>query len=437
MSVHQQDELMQQLACSSCAFPIAFGPVTRSSKGYQCGRCPQENTEQNLIYEALAVASKYLFPCKYKNSGCEVLLPFGESMKDHEKSCPKILYKCQLAPEQKCDWKGTFSAIEGHFKATHSAIILEDLKMEVNLGGTTEIRFAYFYRSIIFFLIDVNFDKEQGLTVELMRVLKHAKVEAPVNEDYTMVLYNKDDKLSSSRNVGKYFLDNNSVKLANNNVINTALLNYITTTTIDKKSIVNIELQLPPSSFISNEVSAQALFACKNRMYGCNWLDSFNKIQQHESTCYAFGCPLGKRVCDWRGTRASVRNHCQDAHYFNTCVSPVVKLSEILSSGESTFFYVTATTNSNGSALYFRVCIKLEDVQTTQSSICIAVQYIGNAFKANEHKCFVQFEESDGKSEATMQLMCSPLTADEVAFRNSRRISLRHLEKSTLTFSFQ
>lgn len=114
---------MQQLACSSCGLPISFGPVTRSSKGYQCGRCPNENAEQNLIYEALAVASKYLFPCKYKISGCDVLLPFGKPMEDHEATCPKILYKCPIAPRQECDWKGTFSTIEGHFKAIHSEIV--------------------------------------------------------------------------------------------------------------------------------------------------------------------------------------------------------------------------------------------------------------------------------------------------------------------------
>lgn len=270
-----------------------------------------------------------------------------------------------------------------------------------------------------------------------MRVLKNAKVEAPVNEEYTMVLYSKDDKLSSSRNVGKYFLNNNCPKLANNNVVNTALLNYITTTTTDKKPIINVELQLPPSSFTSNEVSPQTLFACKNRMYGCNWLDSFNKVQQHESTCYAFGCPLGKKVCGWRGTRAAVRNHCKDEHNFNTCVSPVVKMNEILSSGESTFFYVAVSTNNNGSILYFRVCIKLEDIQTTHSSICIAVQYIGNTYKANEHKCLVQFEEPGGKSHAELQLSCSPLSADEDAFKNSRRISLEYLKNCTLIFCIQ
>lgn len=194
-------------------------------------------------------------------------------------------------------------------------------------------------------------------------------------------------------------------------------------------------LKLPALSLMCGKVTTNTLCVCKNRMFGCNFIKHFDEVQQHERTCFVYGCPLGKRVCGWRGIMDWIPNHCWKKHQFYDSVAPVVNLNEILKSGESTFFYI-AVIKRYGRCLYFRVCIKLEKYKTVVSSMYIAVQCIDDeADKAKEYVCYADIEKSGIKSLCRLKFCCSRYTLDEDAFENSTDISLKHFRESTFYFS--
>lgn len=144
------DEFEENLFCSSCGYPLSVGPITKTAKGYQCGRCPKEDTSEHLtIYESIARA--YLFPCKYKMYGCHEILHFGMETTEHEDSCDKrawhcpcknrpygctfisrylitqrhestcLVYNCPLEP-QLCRWKGVLFAFAAHCQEKHEVL---------------------------------------------------------------------------------------------------------------------------------------------------------------------------------------------------------------------------------------------------------------------------------------------------------------------------
>lgn len=216
-------------------------------------------------------------------------------------------------------------------------------------------------------------------------------------------------------------------------VVFTSICNFFIKQLIFYFQVAFLKMSVPPQTL--SLVCGKIITACKNRMYGCNYIENMDKVKQHEKTCIIYGCPVGKILCDWQGVMHCVEDHCRDDHKFNKQVLPVVKVNEILSLGESILFYPAVIGSERRGYSYFRVCFKFDKIQTTDSSIMyIACQYIGEATLAKKYDCFVDFEERRSKSRGRLQLNCSPFTTEEKAFENSTRILLEHLKGSTLHF---
>lgn len=196
------------------------------------------------------------------------------------------------------------------------------------------------------------------------------------------------------------------------------------------------KLKLPTLSLMCGKVTTKTLCVCKNRMFGCNYIKYSDEIREHERTCFVYGCPLGERVCGWRGIMEWITNHCWKQHQLYDSVSPAVKLKEILRSEENTFFYIIVIICS-GRCLYFRVCIKTERIQRAYPSLYIAVQFIDDeADKAKEYICYADIEKSSGiKFHRRLKFCCSPYTLDEDAFKNCTHIPIKHFRGSTLHFN--
>lgn len=427
MSVPLPKEMEDHFTCSSCGFLISFGPVTKSSEGYQCGRCSNQDEEECNTYKTLA--SAYIFPCKYENSGCFATIAFGEKMKYHEMSCLAIPYMCPMAPRQDCKWKGMFHQMEKHFNAIHDAVVLENLKLEVNLEELTETRYVYFYTDSVFFFIDLSFDKDKGLMVEVMRVLRNEKVKTRIDQEYTVELCHRDNKLSFTRTISKYFLDSNTM-ITNNTVIDVTGLNCT-----DKSSItMNVTLKLLTSSLTSGEITKKTIFVCKNRTYGCNYMSCFDSFQWHQTTCVVLKCPLENYKCDFLCLWNSMINHFKDKHNIKDEVPIVLKLDEILASEKTTIVYAVLKPVCNYSLC--RVCIKLVNIGTADSSMYIAAQYFSKPDRRDSNRQ-VLFKDSNGL-ESKISVPFVPFTSEENVFKNSTHIYLEHLNLngSTLTIDF-
>lgn len=430
MPVPLPDELLEELTCSSCGDLISLGPVTKTPLGYQCGRCPNEHGEKNFLYETLARG--YLFPCKYRNSGCNSWLPFGIKMKTHEVSCDRKPYVCPIVPLERCDWQGKFDEIEEHFKKAHNEFLLEDLKVEVNLQGTTENRYAYFFNKKSLFLIDLIHYEGKGLSVELMKVLTDEK-DVTFGDKYEIILHSHHNggKISFARNISNYVLNSNFLKVAND-LLESSLLSYVGR--YDNKVIINFEVELPKTILKSQEsvvdISANnyVFYPCKNRIYGCGYMNYYPETQNHESVCKIYECPLKSQKCEWKGLMDRLENHCLKNHdvAINTLV---VNLRDVTPNGKNTFFFLLKSMTHG----LFRVCIKLESYEGMDTLMHTVVQCVGEKEDAKNYIFGVKLQ--DGVVTNRKSFACGSLTSDEDAFEYCAHFYYDRLKDSVANFT--
>lgn len=424
-------ELLEDLSCSSCGYLISVGPVTKTSSGYQCGRCqPSGDDDTNFLYETLARG--YLFPCKYKNSGCDVWLPFGLKMKAHEVSCARKPYVCPFVPLEKCYWEGNLGEIEEHLKNSHSEFVLEDLKVEVDLKGKIENRFAWFSKENGLLLIDLIHYEGKGLSVELMKVLVDDE-DASFKNKYEIILYpqNNVGKFIFVRNVSNYVLNSNFLKVAND-LLDNSLLDYLRK--YEDKVTINFKLEEPKTQVTSQDnvidisVNNYVFYPCKNRRYGCSYMNYYPETQKHEISCIIYECPLKSQKCDWRGQIYNLENHCLKNHEvaINTLV---INLNEITPNGKNTFFFLLKSMVHG----LFRVCIKLEHYETVDTLMHTVVQYINEKQDAKNYIFDVKL--SDATVSSKKSFACGDFTADEDAFEYCAHFYYDRLKESKAIFS--
>lgn len=428
------DDLLKDLTCSSCGYLISLGPVTKTSSGYQCGRCPNENGETNFLYETLARG--YLFPCKFRNSGCDAWLPFGVKAKTHEVGCERKPYICPMVPLEKCEWQGQFVEIEEHLKSIHAEFVLDELKVNVDLTGTKENRYAYFCndRSLVL-LIDLIHYEGKGLSVELMKMLTDENKNVSFEDKYEIVLHSHHNggKITFARNLSNYVLNSNFLRVAND-LLESSLLNYVGR--YDNKVTVNFELPPPKATLTSHEsivdisVNNYVFYPCKNRMYGCNYMNYYRETQKHESTCITYECPLKSQKCSWQGLMDRLENHCLKHHEvaINTFV---INLKEITPNGKNTFFFLLKSMTYG----LFRVCIKLENYEIVDTLMHTVVQFVGEKENAKNYIFDVKLHHSCATNRKSFS--CGQLTSDEDAFDLCAHFHYNRLKESVANFSIR
>lgn len=429
MPVPLPDDLLEDLSCSLCGHPISIGPVTKTITGYQCGRCSNENDDRNFVYETLARG--YLFPCKYKNSGCNSWLPFGQQMRAHEVACERKPFICPIVPLERCDWHGQFRDIEGHFKRAHSALVLETLKVEFDLKGAAEKRYAYFCDQGSVFLIDLVHYEGKGLSVELMQVLIDDKM-APFGGKYEVVLHTNHNggKITFARNTSNYVLNSNFLKVAGD-LLDSTLLNYVGRH--DDKITINFELKPPETPKTSRDsvidINNYVFYPCKNRIYGCDYMNYYPETQKHESDCVTYECPLKSQKCNWQGLIDRLENHCLKQHdvAVNTLV---VDLKEITPNGKNTFFFLLKSMAYG----LFRVCIKLENYEAMDTLMHTVVQCVGER-DGDVNKYVFDVKLYDGCVTSKKSFVCGKFTSDDDAFEYCAHFYYDRLKASKANFT--
>lgn len=421
MSIPLREELAQHLRCSSCDCIISFGPVTKSSSGYQCGRCPSGFCfERNSIYETLA--SDYLFPCQYNDSGCNAILPFGVEIRNHELNCPKRQYKCPILPSEKCQWQDQFDRIEQHANSDHKKLVLKNLILEIHLDCDKEIRYVYFCKSRGLILVDLIFNRT-GLSVVLQKTVNDIN-----DEEYQMVLCSSDRKYTMTFSKLSYtFLPCAKTLRKAINMVDINLLRHIDSK--DKKLLINFELKQPSIDTVHKE----SAYLCKNQIYGCSYVDFYQETRNHEKDCIACPCPLGSDVCEWKGIISLLEEHCRKNHNDVIVSSSTINvdLKQIASSEKTTHFYLVSSYFRPWQGM-FRICVRLEN----DATICVNVQIVGTTKEdvAKQYKYTMQLKGFT-KLKPIKTFDCQPYAFGANIFKCGQRFCYDQLKEHTIEFN--
>lgn len=176
--------ILEQLKCTTCKNYISVGPVTRTSDGHNCGRCPVAANDKNALFEVLAKNCK--FPCRYDINGCKVKLPFGEDVINHERECEYRLILCPVVDG--CEWSGLLAKSFEHCWEKHKKNVAHFSKFEVliNLQASLDCKMVMKRKSGEVLLLHLMFSEEIGLSVNLKMLLgNHRKVDLC----YTLLLH--------------------------------------------------------------------------------------------------------------------------------------------------------------------------------------------------------------------------------------------------------
>lgn len=353
-------------------------------------------------------------------------------MKVHEATCGRRPYHCPIVPLEKCEWRGSFDEIAEHLSSSHGEFVLKELTVEVNLKGKTERRYACFCENGALYLIDlVNFEGK-GLSVEVMRVLTDQK-DVSYGDRYEIVLYSANDSgmVTFPRKISNYVLNSNFLRVAND-LIDSNLLKYIGGE--DQKLTIHFKVETPKvtlthqESIVDVSVSNFVFLPCKNRAYGCNYMNYFPQTQKHEADCATYECPLKSQKCNWRGLMDRLEPHCLKDHEVATNTL-VVDLKEIAPNGKHTFFFLLK------SMVYglFRVCIKIENYEPADTLMHTVVQCLNNTEEVGNYVFEVMLFDSAVSSKKCFT--CGPYTSDEDAFEYCAHFYYDRLKESKANFT--
>nr|XP_023015294.1 E3 ubiquitin-protein ligase Siah1-like [Leptinotarsa decemlineata]XP_023015295.1 E3 ubiquitin-protein ligase Siah1-like [Leptinotarsa decemlineata] len=128
MEKQNESAILEELQCPVCDCYMS-PPIFICSKGHSiCGecfkkvricpkcRCSKHNTARNYSLEA--IYAKLNIPCKYTESGCDVVLP-GECIKKHQNVCKYIEIFCPFRYYADCQWRKHRGNLKCHLQERH------------------------------------------------------------------------------------------------------------------------------------------------------------------------------------------------------------------------------------------------------------------------------------------------------------------------------
>nr|XP_037287921.1 E3 ubiquitin-protein ligase Siah1-like [Rhipicephalus microplus] len=110
------------LVCSSCRANVDTCPVCRE----------QLDDIRNLALEK--IAEKVKFPCKFKSSGCTLMLSAADKLM-HQGVCLFRFFRCPH-PSGQCQWQGCADEVRGHLLSAHPFVsALKDKEIMLHCGS--------------------------------------------------------------------------------------------------------------------------------------------------------------------------------------------------------------------------------------------------------------------------------------------------------------
>lgn len=118
------------LVCSSCRANVDTCPVCRE----------QLDDIRNLALEK--IAEKVKFPCKFKSSGCTLMLSAADKLM-HQGVCLFRFFRCPH-PSGQCQWQGCADEVRGHLLSAHpfvSALKDKEIMLHVEASDADVISY--------------------------------------------------------------------------------------------------------------------------------------------------------------------------------------------------------------------------------------------------------------------------------------------------------
>ncbi|KAF2901507.1 hypothetical protein ILUMI_04690 [Ignelater luminosus] len=121
------DGVMEKFRCFKCKDYLSVSPIVALPNGKSlCGLCylsTEEITHKELVFEGFLKI--LLFPCKFKDGGCEERLKFDETQNHHAK-CIYRLMKCPVSSS--CSSKVCFKEMLVHISDCHSDVTATEME---------------------------------------------------------------------------------------------------------------------------------------------------------------------------------------------------------------------------------------------------------------------------------------------------------------------
>lgn len=193
------DTVLAKLICDNCEGHLSRGPVLMLDNGKnRCGRCikPKQGGQRNIVYEELA--SLLLFPCRYKEHGCQKMVKFTENQL-HEESCAYRPFVWPIAESGKCEWSGIRDRLLEHSKTNHPKNVVQNpFKM---LHDITKSSLDSFILSAfqVLFLIQTKVCVTSRTIYHSVRLIGDAKDIS--NYEFEISIENKSNKINKTGSV--------------------------------------------------------------------------------------------------------------------------------------------------------------------------------------------------------------------------------------------
>jgi len=326
--------LMQQINCSVCKGYLSCGPVRVLPDGTSiCGRCSPPNNNAP-IYRMLtleAILSKILFPCRFKQYGCQDSVRFGKAV-DHETNCPYRSFACPV-----CSWEERNLQISDHFLQKHPDFVKKDVKFTVHIGEASGNIFLLLKDNVTFIIKYVYNTKGRSLQYDIRYFKNSSKIVE--NASYKVQLINNSDKDCSVnlKNNSCYAYDSSFVHMRKAKILdlNKFLESLDNPSCIVFKMILKIDFKTKANNDVGDRIISNSFSKlnihdapsnntktkepvakanCRCRWNNCDFVGKSDNIQKHQLHCAWRVFTCGYDLCEHTYILTEAVQHFSNIH---------------------------------------------------------------------------------------------------------------------------
>lgn len=352
-----------KLKCCVCQLYLSVPPVTRTQKGFCCGRCSRKSQEREALYETAVENLK--FPCRYQNNGCMVAMQFGRnSLKTHETICDYRMFACF---QEGCEVNlNKFTWLQ-HFKENHlNRLNVYAKEVAIKLEDNFTKR-GYLVMNNQIFVVIMKYKPSFGF-LAMVRLF----LETSDKRDLTFKV-----SVRSESNSSAYFTQQGKIVFAEQKTQESDYVHI----TMEKLKIISpqavvVTVKLPkrhtctenfsfyfvcpeehrccPSCgnpdicpkcnkgvevFRNSHFPNHAIAECCNKFYGCKYKAQLYEVLQHEKKCSIYPCPLQGKGCTKRFIKQEIFQHVHIDHNTPDLIHNTISVRLVDKQGVNSYFF--------------------------------------------------------------------------------------------------
>lgn len=305
------ENILQKLKCEECGGYLSSSPVMLKNNGNNiCGHCAPsfENDDEKLIRNTVYedVATLILFPCAYKEDGCNEKLPIGK-MHDHEMGCRYQKHCCPMFPINDCAWMGKLNQLKHHYEQNHEDLMITQHPYEFVVDISRN--YENYYLVVVFnllFLLQIKCNKAAAKLWYCVRFIGDPKFAK--NFTFELNIGCSDSKIFKRKPVESFetvLLSQSKVLEIDINILIHVISSYFAE---HINGLMNIRINnenclrcfksnLDQLAFLDKDgyicKYCEELFSCRYANLGCSYKNKLINLAKHE---HLF-CHYGTKFC--------------------------------------------------------------------------------------------------------------------------------------------